>query len=117
MTLNIDTSRALRTPGELVALVEAVRDARAAEPETDSVEWKSDWDITDAAVRFETVRYILGFGNRTVFAAETNFEGCAYLLAGVEPGNLVGAPVVDPADIDDQLSNYILPGQPRWSPS
>ncbi|MCW2952042.1 MAG: hypothetical protein JWQ48_1212 [Conexibacter sp.] len=117
MALNIDTSRALRTPGELVAIVEAVRDAPASEPETDSLEWKSVWDITDAAVRFESVRHILGFGNRTVFAAEQNFEGCAYLLAGVEPGNLIGAPVVDPADLDDQLSRYILPGQPRWSPT
>lgn len=59
----------------------------------------------------------LGFGNRTVFAAQQQFEGSAYLVAGVEPGNVVGAPVVDPADIDDQLSKYILPGQPRWSPA
>lgn len=117
MALNVDRSRALRTPGELVGLVEAVRDASPAEPETDSLEWKSDWDITNAGVRFDTVRHLLGFGNRTVFAAQQNFEGCAYLLAGVEPGNLIGAPIVDPADIDDQLSKYILPGQPRWSPS
>lgn len=117
MALNIDTSRALRTPAELISLAEAIRDAPVGEPETDSVEWKSDWDITDAGKRFESARHILGFGNRTVFAAEQNFEGCAYLVAGVEPGNLLGAPVVDPADIDDQLSKYILPGQPRWSPA
>lgn len=115
--MSIDTSRALRTSDELNTLVEAVRDAPAGEPETDNVEWKSDWNITDASVRFETVRHILGFGNRTIFAAQQSFEGCAYLLAGVEPGNLVGAPIVDPAEIDDQLSKYILPGQPRWSPS
>jgi hypothetical protein len=67
-------------------------------------------------MRFETVRHVLGFGNRTVLAAQSTFEGCAYLLAGVEPGNLVGTKVVDPADLDNQLSDYIAPGQPRWSP-
>jgi hypothetical protein len=117
VALNIDTSRALRTPSELVALVEAIRDAPANEPETDSVEWKSNWDITDAAVRFETARHILGFGNRTMFAAQQQFEGCAYLVTGAEPGGIVGAPAVDPADLDNQLGKLIAPGQPRWSPS
>lgn len=117
MALSIDLSRALRTQAELTALAEAVWNAPSGEPETDSVEWKSDWDLTAADVRFETARHLLGFGNRTVFAAESQFEGCAYLLAGVEPRNLVGVDVLDPATIDDQLSKYVSPGQPRWTPN
>ncbi|HLB22115.1 MAG TPA: hypothetical protein VK605_08380, partial [Solirubrobacteraceae bacterium] len=117
MPLNVDSGRALRTPGELRALVEAVRDAPASEPETDSVEWKGSWDLADAGHRFETGKHILGFGNRSVVAAARTFEGCAYLLAGVEPGKLVGTAILDPADIDNYLSKYVLPGQPRWHPS
>lgn len=50
-------------------------------------------------------------------AAQPTFEGCAYLLAGIEPGNVVGVDRVDPADLDDALSKYVLPAQPRWSPN
>lgn len=117
MALSIDTSRALRTQAELTSLVEAVRDAPRSEPETDSVEWKSHWDLSEARVRFDTARHVLGFGNRTVFASEQHFEGCSYILAGVEPGNLAGMDPLDLAEIDDHLSKYVSSGQPRWSPS
>ncbi len=117
MPLNVDTSHALRTNDELACLVEAIRDAPAHEPETDFVEWKGPWNIDDAGDRFQTARHLLGFGNRTVLAASSQFEGCAYFVAGAEPGKVVGTIVVDPARIDDQLSKYILPGQPRWTPA
>lgn len=116
MPLKIDTARALRTPDELRELVEAVRDASTNEPETDSIEWKGEWDLTNAGQRFETAKHILGFGNRTAVAAARTFEGCAYLLAGVGPGNLMGTDVLDPADIDNYLAKHVLPGQPRWHP-
>jgi hypothetical protein len=115
--LNVATAYALRTTAELVGLVEAIRDAPAHEPETDFVEWKGPWNIGNAADRFHTARHLLGFGNRTVFAASQQLEGCAYFVAGAEPGNVVGTAHVDPASIDDQLSKYILPGQPRWTPA
>ena len=116
VALPIRTDLALRTPVELEALVRAIYQAPSGEPETDSLEWKGPWDLSDADDRFETARHILGFGNRTVAAASTAFEGCAYLLAGVEPGVLSGVPQIDPAEIDDQLCKYILHGQPRWTP-
>jgi len=117
VTLNIDTKRALRTGDELRRLAEAVRDAPAGEPETDSVEWKGPWDLTETKTKFQTAKHVLGFGNRTVVAAARVFEGCAYLLAGVEPGSVIGTAVIDPAQLDDYLSKYVLPGQPRWHPS
>ncbi len=117
VTLNLDTTRALRTSRELHGLAVAVRDAPAAEPETDSIEWKGPWDLTDAEQRFETARHILGFGNRLVSAAAGTFEGCAYLLAGVEPGNLVGVTAIDPAKIDDAIGKHVLHDQPRWTPT
>jgi hypothetical protein len=102
---------------ELLGLAEAVHDAPVNEPETDSIEWKSAWNLDEAKYRFETARHILGFGNRTVAAARRSFEGCSYLLAGVEPGNLVGVERLDPAKIDDAIRKYVAPGEPRWAPT
>ncbi|MDP9369769.1 MAG: hypothetical protein M3Q03_16115 [Chloroflexota bacterium] len=115
MALSIDISHALRTRAELQGLVEAIRYAPAGEPETDWVEWKAGLDLdNDAGHRFETAKHILGFGNRHPTAATPYCEGTAYLLLGVEPGNLAGVPAWDPADIDNWLSNYIAQGRPRW---
>jgi hypothetical protein len=116
VTLSVDRTRALRTRSELINLVDAIEDASPSEAETDSLEWKSHWDLASAETRFETARHILGFGNRSLTLAGRDFEGCAYFLAGIEPGNLIGTSVVDPAELDDQLSRYILPGAPRWTP-
>jgi hypothetical protein len=116
MPLPIDSSRALRTLDELQALIEAIRDAPATEPETDSLEWKSVWDLDDSEKCFETAKHLLGFGNRTVAASRNEFEGCAYFLAGIEPGNLCGTSPLDPATLNDKLGRYIESGKPRWSP-
>ena len=117
VAISIDTTHALRTHTELTALAEAVFSAPSSEPETDALEWKSAWDLTTTEVRFQTARHLLGFGNRSVVTAHREFEGCAYLLAGVEPSNVVGVKVLDPADIDNALSRFVAPGQPRWSPA
>jgi hypothetical protein len=116
MVLPINISHSLRTPDELRDLVKAIRDAPASEPETDNVEWKSEWNLEDSDKSFETARHVLGFGNRSIAAASKEFEGCAYFLAGVEPGNLCGTVPIDPAKISDKLSRYIENGAPRWSP-
>lgn len=115
MALSIEISRALRTRAELSGLVEAVRDAPAGEPETDWVEWKTEFDLgNNVAHRFETAKHILGFGNRHPNAATPFCQGTAYLVLGVEPSNLVGVPSWDPADLDNWLSPYIAAGRPRW---
>jgi hypothetical protein len=116
MALPIDASRSLRTPEELRDLVVAIRDAPAIEPETDNIEWKSQWSLEDAEKCFETARHVLGFGNRGIASAGIEFDGCAYFLAGVEPGNLCGTSPLDPAKISDKLGRYIESGAPRWSP-
>lgn len=116
MALPIDHSRALRTLDELCALVEAIRDAPASEPETDCLEWKSKWDLSETAKCFETAKHILGFGNRSVAAARRDFDGCAYLVIGVEPGNLCGTSPLDPAILNGKIGRYVESGAPRWGP-
>lgn len=114
MTLAVDTRRALRTPRELRDLIEAIRNAPPGEPETASVEWKRELDLATVPHRFSTARHVLGFGNRYPSTAAPYFEGCAYLVVGVEPGNLTGVPNWDPADVHNWLERYIAPGRPRW---
>lgn len=116
MPLSIDHSQPLRTQDELRGLVAAIRDAPATEPETDSLEWKSEWDLNETEKCFETAKHILGFGNRSVSAARGDFGGCGYLALGVEPGNLCGASPLDPATLNGKLGRYIESGKPRWSP-
>ena len=43
---------------------------------------------------------LLVFGNRTIQQAQHAFDGYAYRLAGVEPGNLCGVAIPDPADLE-----------------
>ena len=56
----------------------------------------------------------LGFGNRSPSHATRYAEGCAYLLLRVEPGNLTGTKVHDPADVEQWLSRYVKRGEPPW---
>ncbi len=115
LVLNFDLTRAARSLEERTAIVRAVEAAPAGEPETDWIEWKSAVDLTAAAGRFAAAKSILGFGNRQPDYAARYARGCAYFLVGVEPGNLIGTAVRDPADIEQCLSAYVAKGEPQWS--
>lgn len=115
VALSIDATHALRTLPELQSLIEAIRDAPPTEPETHAVEWKSTLDPAgNARDRFNLARHLLGMGNRLSAVAQPAFEGCAYLLVGVEAGRVIGCPVWDPADLDNWLTGFVAPGSPRW---
>lgn len=60
-------------------------------------------------------RYVLGFANRDPARAVLHAEGVAYLIVGAEPGDLIGAPRHDPAELEDWLSPYIGPDV-AWNP-
>jgi hypothetical protein len=117
VTLPVDATQALRTLPELRTLITSIRDASPTEPETDAIEWKRSLDLTSAEDRFNLARHVLGMGNRIPAVAERSFQGCGYVLVGVEPQRLAGCPVWDPADIDNWLARYIAPGSPRWHPT
>lgn len=106
MTLNIPLDRAVRGLAAQAALINAVIGAPANEPETDYIEWKSIADVAQKDWRAECAKQILGFANRDPGQASTAFEGCAYLLLGVEPGNAAGTPVYDLADVEKWISTY-----------
>lgn len=117
MALKIDTSQRVRGPQARLHLVEAIRDAPASEPETDWVEWKSEADVRDKAWRGGVASHILGFANREPTRASRATEGHAYLVLGVEPGNVIGTAAYDPADIETWLNPYIgTANGPGWEP-
>lgn len=112
MVLTIDTSRALRTPDQVLSLIQAVYEA-APEDESRAVEWKSGYaDLTSAEVSFSIGRAILGLANRPVTVAAASFEGMGYVLVGVEPGSLNGQPVPDSAELLNAVHRYTGHGWP-----
>jgi len=113
--LNVDLTRAARSHTERVALITAIETAPASEPEADWVEWKSQLDLSGAEGAFKCASSLLGFGNRDPDYASRYAHGCAYFLVGVEPTNLTGTTVHDPADVEQWLAPYIAAGEPQWS--
>lgn len=114
MTLNIQSNNALRRPTELQDLVRAVLQADPAD-ETDWIEWKSARQLTTPEGQADAARHILGFSNRHPDRAARNFQGCGYLLIGVQPGSLVGTDRIDPADLEAGLRRYLGDAGPQWS--
>lgn len=116
VTIEIDTSRSLRTYDQLVALVRAVASA-GIEDESRSLEWKSGYpNLGDVESSFAISRAILGLANRPVDVAQTQFEGTGYVLVGVEPGRIGGQQVPDSADLLNALRRYTGHGRPLWDP-
>ncbi|MDI2036822.1 AlbA family DNA-binding domain-containing protein [Paenarthrobacter nitroguajacolicus] len=114
MVLSIDSSRALRTPDQVLSLVQAVFEA-APEDESRSIEWKSAYtDLTSTEASFAIGRAILGLANRPVAVAAASFEGVGYVLVGVEPGSLEGQQVPDSAELLNAIHRYTGHGWPYW---
>ncbi|GAB3607032.1 hypothetical protein GCM10027413_24410 [Conyzicola nivalis] len=114
MTIEIDTSRALRTQDQLETLIRAVERA-APEDENRALEWKSGYpDLTTAHASFAIARAILGLANRPVDVAGATFEGVGYVLVGVEPGRLREQLVPDSAELLNALRRFTGHGFPLW---
>ncbi len=113
MALAIDTSRQLRSIGELGELVQAISAAPATESEPDWLEWKREADLTERRWHAQLAKFIAGFANREPAVANQNAGGCAYLVIGVEPGNVSGVSPIDNAILDAGISRFV---RTRWSP-
>ncbi|MFI5698397.1 helix-turn-helix domain-containing protein [Kribbella sp. NPDC051586] len=116
MAINVDTTQSLRRPGDLLALVDAVRSAHPSD-ESWWIEWKSDLKLRSPDGAFKAARAILSFANRMPEVAATACDGLAYLLVGVEPGLVHGTEAIDPADLEGALIKYLGADGPVWSPN
>jgi hypothetical protein len=113
MPLNMDSSRAFRSPQEVTRLVQAVLGA-SPNDESDWIEWKNGFSLRDKRARVEIARHILGMANRLPEDAARHAEGCGYIVIGAEPQRCGGVEEVDPADLDAGLRPYLGSDGPRW---
>ena len=95
MTLAVDNTKAVRSRQARVALVTAILDAPAGEQETNWLEWKGRLDLTARATEAVVAKAVIGLANRDPEMAARAMEGCAYLVVGVEPGELTGVTPID----------------------
>jgi hypothetical protein len=100
-----DFSKLARRPSERAALVDYIRSTPGLQ-ESDFLEWKTAYDLTKRPGRAATSKHLIAFANRDFAQADRNAEGYAYLILGVEPGDLSGIPMYDSADIENWLSPY-----------
>lgn len=116
VALNIDTSRQLRSPRQLLSLVEAVF---AAEPSDEKpyLEWKSALPLgkSEKASHASIGRCIIGMANRTAAASSVHFGGCGYMVIGIEPGTVSGIEMPDPAMFEDWVNRYVGVDGPVWA--
>lgn len=101
-----DFSHLARRPSERVAIVEHVLN-RPGLQETDYLEWKSGYDLSRNPGAAATGKHLIGLANRDRAQAARHADGQAYLLLGVEPGNLPGVPLWDSADIENWLVRFV----------
>jgi hypothetical protein len=116
MARSFPTERRASEPSDLSELVRAITNAPSDELETDALEWKGPLDLGEKKSRFVLAKNILGFGNRTIADAKESFGGYAYILVGVEPGQLHGVEIPDPSTLTNALARFVAPGHPRWRP-
>ena len=115
MALVLDTSRDHRSVDELTQLVKAISEAPPDESEPDWLEWKREGDLKDRKWHARIAKAIAGFANRDPAVASRQAGGCAYLVIGAEPENVVGVKPVDNAELNAGVSRFVR-SSVRWNP-
>lgn len=94
-------------------LLAAIENANKGD-ETEWIEFKANLDLTKKVHRPVAAKTIVAFANRDPLRAARYLEGRALLVVGLEPGNVVGTAVIDPADLHNYLQPYLASTQPCW---
>ncbi len=103
-----DFTKLARRPTERLAVVQHVLSTPILQ-ETDYLEWKTGYDLSTKPGAAAAAKHLIGFANRDFGQAGRHAGGHAYLLLGVEPGNLVGVASWDSADIENWLVRFAGP--------
>ena len=115
MALVVETTRQFRSLTELTQLVEAISKADVIESEPDWLEWKREADLGQKRWHAVIGKFITGFANRDPAVAKREAGGCAYLVIGVEPSNLLGVYPKDNAVLQNGVSRFVRETV-RWNP-
>lgn len=94
-------------------LLEAIENASPGD-ELEWIEFKANLDLRQKVDRPVLAKAIVAFANRDVARAAQHFGGRGLIVIGLEPGNLVGAPEIDPAELHDAVQPYLAEPAPRW---
>lgn len=97
-----------RRPSERLAIVEHILGTPGLQ-ETDYLEWKMGYDLAKRPGAVSTAKQLMAMANRDEKHAMRHAEGYAYVLLGVEPGNLAGVELWDSADIETWISRFAGP--------
>lgn len=116
MSLEVDTTCALRGGTALAALVRAVIAANEHD-ESEAVEWKETLDLATREGCFHIARAVLGMANRNPDRAITTFEGYGYVVVGAAPARLPGIATVDPANLIKIEQHVGGERGPVWTPT
>ena len=95
------------------ALLEAIENASPGD-ESDWIEFKANLDLSERTARPVLAKAIVAFANRDVVRAARHLGGRALVVIGLEPGNLVGAPMIDPAALHNAIQPYLADPAPGW---
>jgi hypothetical protein len=110
----VDSSRAFRSRDQLLELVHWVRDTPTAR-EQHWAEWKSRIELGEKRWQARIAKFILGVSNRPRRIWEQGADGCAYILLGVEVGQLHNTALPDPAVFDKGVNLYLGASGPKWT--
>lgn len=114
MAINFDTSGL--PPRGTVGWHELFDAVKVALPgdENQWVEFKANVDPSTKAGAATIAKSIVAFANRDPDNAANWLGGHAVILVGLEPGNVVGAPEIDPADLHNKVNALLGPPPPKW---
>jgi hypothetical protein len=104
--LDFDSTRRVAGVASLRRLVAAIESADPND-EDEFVEWKGTLDLTTTEAAYHIGRAILAFANRDPAFAARRFEGCGYVVVGVEPGAHEGVTPIDPVDLAAQIDRFV----------
>lgn len=114
MALKLDVSRPLRGLDGYRDLVHAIVGGHPSD-ESDWLEWKTDPDLSTKQGCFHVAKAILGMANRPVEVAARTCGGFGYVAIGVEPENLGGVVMPDPAVWTALVEMYLkAQSGPAW---
>lgn len=94
-------------------LLNAIEGANPAD-ESEWIEFKANVDFSTREHRPVVAKAIVAFANRDPERARQWLDGRALVVIGLEPGNVVGTPVHDPANLHNFLDPLLAPPGPGW---
>ncbi len=113
MVINFDTSALPRGVVGWHALLDAIKAAHPSD-ENQWIEFKANVDPSTKDGRATIAKGIVAFANRDIQTSQQWLGGYALIVIGLAPGNVVGTPVIDPADLYNKVNALLAPPAPGW---